>query len=151
MKSRYTYGKVTTMTLKQTVKELQRIALTQHNVRYAGEGDLYRDLDSNPELKYDVFYLTQNQHQTVEGFDRYSFNMFYISRQENIDGDNSLQVQSIGKEVITNVVRIFCEQYDADVYGTTYWQPFTQQFQDLCSGIYAIITIEIAASTCIDE
>ena len=139
------------MTLKQTVKELQRIALTQRNVRYTNEGDLYRDLNSNPSLKYDVFYLTQNQHQTVEGFDRYSFNMFYISRLENFDGNNALQIQSIGKEVIENIIRIFCEQYDADVYGTTYWQPFLQRFADDCAGIYCIITLEIASSTCIDE
>lgn len=139
------------MTLKQTVKELKRIALTQKNVRYAGEGDLYRDLNANPSIKYDVFYITQNQHQSVDGFDRYSFNLFYISRQEDIDGDNALQIQSVGKEVIENIVRIFCEQYDCDVFGTTYWQPFVQRFQDLTAGIYAIITIEIAASTCIDE
>lgn len=139
------------MTLRQTVKELERIALTQKNVRYVGEGDLYRDLNANPSIKYDVMYITQNQHQSVDGFDRYSFNLFYISRQEDLDAENSLQVQSVGKEVIENVVRIFCESYDADVYGTTYWQPFVQRFQDLCVGIYAIITIEIAADTCIDE
>lgn len=139
------------MTLKQTVKELQRIALTQKNVRHTGEGDLYRALNGDPSIKYDSVYLTQNQHQSVDGFDRYSFNIFYISRLENLDGDNTLQIQSVGKEVIENIVRIFCEQYDAEVFGTTYWQPFTQRFQDLTAGIYAIITIEIAASTCIDE
>lgn len=139
------------MTLKQTVKELQKIALTQRNVRYANEGDLYRDLNSDPSIKYSVFYVTQNQHQTVEGFDRYSFNLFYISRLESFDGGNALQIQSIGKEVIENIIRIFCEQYDADVYGTTYWQPFVQRFSDDCAGIYCIITLEIAASTCIDE
>ena len=139
------------MTLNQVVKEIYRIALAQKNVRYVGQGDLYKDLNSNPGLKYDIVYLTQNQHQTVEGFDRYSFNIFYISRLGDFDATNALQIQSIGKEVIENIVRIFCEQYDADVYGTTYWQPFTQRFSDLTAGIYAQITIEIAADTCIDE
>lgn len=139
------------MTLNQVVKEIHRIALAQKNVRYVGQGDLYKDLNSNPALKYDVVYLTQNQHQTVEGLDRYSFNIFYISRLGDFDATNALQIQSIGKEVIENIVRIFCEQYDADVYGTTYWQPFTQRFSDLTAGIYAQITIEIAADTCIDE
>ena len=68
------------MTLNQVVKEIHRIALAQKNVRYVGQGDLYKDLNSNPALKYDVVYLTQNQHQTVEGLDRYSFNIFYQIR-----------------------------------------------------------------------
>ena len=131
---------------------MQRIALTQHNVRYAGNGDLYRDLDSDPSVKYDCFYITQNQHSTVGDMDRYNFNLFFISRQEDTEAGNALQIQSIGKEVIENVVRIFCETYDAEVYGTTYWQPFVQRFSDLCAGIYAIITLEVPKdSICIDE
>lgn len=140
------------MTLYQVIRQLQRIALTQHNVRYAGNGDLYRDLDSDPSVKYDCFYITQNQHSTVGDMDRYNFNLFFISRQEDTEAGNALQIQSIGKEVIENVVRIFCETYDAEVYGTTYWQPFVQRFSDLCAGIYAIITLEVPKdSICIDE
>ena len=140
------------MTLYQVIKQLQRIALSQHNVRTVGEGDLYRDLLADPSIKYDVFYITQNQHQTEEDFDRYSVNLFFISRQENIDGGSALQIQSIGKEVIENVVKIFCDEYYAEVYGTIYWQPFVQRFADLTAGIYAIITLSVPKdSTCIDE
>ena len=140
------------MTLYQVIRQLEKIALTQHNVRYAGDGDLYRDLDSDPSVKYDCFYITQNQHSTVGDFDRYNFNLFFISRQEDTEAGNALQIQSIGKEVIENVVRIFCETYDAEVYGTTYWQAFVQRFSDLCAGIYAIITLEVPKdSICIDE
>ncbi len=140
------------MTLYQVIRQLEKIALTQHNVRYAGDGDLYRDLDSDPSLKYDCFFVTQNQHSTVGDYDRYNFNLFFISRQEDTEAGNALQIQSIGKEVIENVVRIFCETYDAEVYGTTYWQPFVQRFSDLCAGIYAIITLEVPKdSICIDE
>jgi hypothetical protein len=139
------------MTLNQVVRQLQRIALTQHNVRTVGEGDLYADLSATPSLKYDVFYITQNQHQTEGDFDRYSFNLFYISRQENVDGSNSLQVQSIGKEVLENVIKIFCDEYFAEVYGTIYFQPFVQRFADLTAGIYAIITLQVPKdSICID-
>ena len=95
------------MTLYQVIKQLQRIALSQHNVRTVGEGDLYRDLNSDPSIQYDVFYITQNQHQTEDEFDRYSFNLFFISRQEDTEAGNALQVQSIGKEVIENVIKIF--------------------------------------------
>jgi hypothetical protein len=140
------------MTLYQVIKQLERIALTQHNVRYAGDGDLYRDLDSDPSIQYDVFYISQNQHSSVGDFDRYNLNLFFISRQEDTEAGNALQIQSIGKEVIENVVKIFCEDFDAEVYGTTYWQAFVQRFSDLCAGIYAIITLEVPKdSICIDS
>ena len=140
------------MTLKQVINELERIALTQHNVRSAGEGDLYADLNAQASIKYDIFYITQNQHQSEGDLDRYSFNLFYISRQEDSDAGNALQIQSIGKEVIENVVKIFCEMYDAEVYGVVYWQPFVQRFSDLTAGTYAIITLEVPKnSICIDE
>lgn len=139
------------MTLQQTVKAIERIALAQHNVRSFGEGDLYAFM-SAPNIKYDVVYLTQNQHQTEESFDRYNFNMFYISRNENVDGTNALQIQSIGKEVLANIIKAFCEIYDAEVYGTIYWQPFIQRFNDECSGIYCIVTLEVPVdSLCVDE
>ena len=126
--------------------------MSQHNVRYTGEGDLYRDLNAQGGVRYDCFYITQNQHQSEGDFDRYAFNLFYISRLDSEDAGNALQIQSIGKEVVENVVRIFCETYDAEVYNVTYWQPFTQRFSDLCAGIYAIITLEVPKdSICIDE
>ena len=140
------------MTLYQVIKQLQRIALSQHNVRTVGEGDLYRDLNSDPSIQYDVFYITQNQHQTEDEFDRSSFNLFFISRQEDTEAGNALQIQSIGKEVIENVIKIFCEDFYSEVYGTIYWQPFVQRFADLTAGIYAIITLEVPKdSICIDE
>lgn len=140
------------MTLYQVIKQLERIALTQHNVRYTGEGDLYRDLDAQPSVPYDVVYITQNQHQTEGDFDRYSFNLFYISRQTDTEAGNALQIQSIGKEVLGNIIKTFCEDFDAEVFGTIYWQSFTQKFSDLCAGVYCIITLEVPIdSICIDS
>lgn len=140
------------MTLYQVIRQLQRIALTQHNVRSVGEGDIYKDLNAMPSESYDVFYLTQNQHQTQDEFDRYSFNMFYISRLTDIEGNNALQIQSIGKEVVQNIIDIFCNEFESEIYGTIYWQPFTQRFQDLTAGIYGIITLEVPRdASCPDE
>ena len=139
------------MTLQQTVNAIRRIALTQHNVRSFGEGDLYAFMAA-PNIKYDVVYLTQNQHQTDGDFDRYNFNMFFISRNENIEGDNALQIQSIGKEVLNNIILGFCEMYNADTYGTIIWQPFIQDFADSCAGIYCTVMFEVPVDTmCVDE
>lgn len=141
------------MTLYSTIKELQRIALTQPNVNFVGEGDLYADMNSNPSLKYSAFYITQNRHYSDEAasIDRYSFNLFYIDRQIDTEGSNALEIQSIGKEVIENIIRIFCETYDADIYGTMEIQPWVQRFSDLCAGVYAVVTLEISKdSICVD-
>ena len=139
------------MTLYQVIQELQHIAKGQHNIMYTGEGDLYRDLNAQASVKYDIFYITQNQHSTENDFDRYSFNLFYISRLSDVDGENALQIQSIGKEVLNNIIKTFCEDYDAEVLGTIYWQPFTQRFADETAGVYATVTLEVPVdSTCID-
>lgn len=130
------------MTLLQTIKALQHIALQQPNVRSVGQGDLYADMAS-PKMKYDLFYITQNQHQSVEGFDRYNLNLFYISRDLNYEATNALMIQSHGKEVIENILNIFTEQFDSEIYGTTLWQPFTQDHPDLCCGIYCVVMLEI--------
>ena len=139
------------MTLTQIVNELKRIALTQHNVRSVGYGDLYADLNANPNLKYNVFYITPAQFQSEEGFDRVTLNLFHISRLENVEGDNILQLHSIAKEVLDNIVKIFCDEFDVDTYGTIYYQMFNQRFQDLCCGCYMTVTLEIPTSLCIDE
>ncbi len=139
------------MTYQQVIKSLETIALNQHNVRYAGYGDLYRDLNSDPNIKYDVFYITPNQY-TLEGdFNRFSFNLFYISRLENVDGDNMLQVQSIGKEILDNIVRVFCETFDAETYGSIYYQPFTQRFSDLTAGVFMTVTLEVPVDSICGE
>ena len=130
------------MTLVQFINAIQHICLSQINVRSFGEGDLYAFM-ANPSLKYSLMYVTQNQHQSEGDFDRYNINLFYMDRNEDVDGSNALQIQSIGKEVIENVLRIFCDQYESEIYGTIYFQPFIQSHPDLVSGIYATVTLEV--------
>lgn len=129
-----------------------RIALTQHNVRSCGYGDVIKDLNSDPNIIYDVFYVTPaTQYQEEPGWDRYGLNLFLISRLENIDGDNMLQVHSITKEVLDNIIKIFCEKFDVDTYGTSYVSHFQQKYQDLLAGTYITVTFEIPTTLCIDE
>ena len=138
------------MTLYNFIHIIERICLSQKNVRSFGEGDLYSFMAS-PSIKYSMMYVTQNQHQRQGDFDLYNINLFYMDRNNNVDADNSLEIQSIGKELIDNVIRIFCEDYDAEVNGNIIYQPFTQSHPDLVSGVYATVTLEVPVdSTCID-
>ena len=138
------------MTLYQFIHTIERICLSQKNVRSFGEGDLYSFMAS-PNIKYSMMYATQNQHQRQGDFDLYNINLFYMDRNNNVDADNALEIQSIGKELIDNVIKTFCEAYDAEVNGNIMYQPFTQSHPDMVSGVYATVTLEVPVdSTCID-
>ena len=134
------------MTLKALIRTLQHIALKQPNIRGVGEGNLYRDLAS-PSIRYDLFYVTQNNHESIEGFDTFGLNLFYISRDMNESADNALTIQSHAVEELKNILRIFCDQYDAELIGTTLFQPFVQESPDLTCGVYAICRIQVATET----
>lgn len=127
------------MTLKYIVDTIKSIALLQPNVRTATEGDVYDVLNGNPNVKYSVFHITQNAHKQQDNIDYYSFNLFYIDRLLN-DYSNKLQIQSVGKELISNILKTLDETFDTETSNITF-QPFTERFNDLCSGVYANVTI----------
>lgn len=135
------------MTLKQFITSLEKIALTQKDVRTAGNGDIYTFMNSNPNLEYAVVFITQEQHRTTEYSDIYGVDIFYADRQVNFEGASNLQIQSIGKEVIMNIIRIFCDTYDADLDGDIYWQSWREKFADNCCGIYATVNISVPLDT----
>lgn len=139
------------MTIYQTIKELEKIALSTPQINFCGENDLYAIINSNPNIQYSIFFVTQNQHKSTEDWDKYNLNLFYIDRLLE-DNSNELAIQSIGKEILTNIVRIFCGLYDAEVDGQYNWQPFMQKFNDNCAGVYLTITLDIAKdSICPEE
>lgn len=131
------------MTIYQTIKALENIALSHPQIRYCGENDLYAVINADPNIKYSIFFITQNQHRSTEEWDKYSFNLFYIDRLIE-DSSNDVDIQSIGKEILTNIIQIFCNTYDAEIEGNYQFQPFMQKFNDNCAGIYCTITLSIA-------
>lgn len=133
------------MTIYEIIDVLQKIALTQPNVRSVGEGDIYETLNAEGSTKYAYFFITQNKHTQTEDVDRYGLNVFYIDRLED-DKGNKLQVQSIGKEVLTNVFKTFARDFDAEFDGAEF-QPFTERFSDYCAGVYATVTFEVMRDT----
>ena len=129
------------MTLLQIIDTLKAIALTQHNIRTATDGDIYEALNGNLSVKYGAFHVNQTSHQTTENTDVYGLNLFFVDRLED-DDSNRLQIQSIGKTVLDNIVRAFCEQFDADIPTITY-SPFTQRFTDMTAGVFATVTLTV--------
>lgn len=130
------------MTLYQIIQILKQIALTQPNIKSATDGSIYEVMNTNPSVKYDVVHFSQTTHQSDEETDYYGLNIFYVSRLEDSLEDNRLQIQSIGKEVLDNIIRTFCENWHIDFPTITY-TPFTQKFNDLCAGCYCNLRLEL--------
>lgn len=138
------------MTLYQVIENLKAIALTHPNVRTASEGNIYDSLNANPSIKYGVFFLTQGAHTEDEMYDHYNFSIFYVDRLEANLENNRIQIQSIGKEVLSNIIHIFCNEFDAEADNIIY-HTFQQKFADETAGVYATITLDIIRDSYCEE
>lgn len=138
------------MTLYSVIRNLEKLSLAVPNVRTASDGNVYEAMNDNPTLKYGVFFVSQNSHQEYEQTDRYGLTLFYIDRLDDTLEDNRLQIQSIGKEVLSTIIRDFCEEYECDL-PTMNYTPFTQKFKDLTAGVYVQITLELYKDDCYDD
>lgn len=130
------------MTLIEVVNELKAIAMTQPNIRSAGEGSVYDFMNGNPSSKYSVFFISQTVHREDENFAYYGFNLFHINRLDSTLENNRLQEQSIAKDVLSNIIKTFCNMHDAKVESLVY-HPFTEKFKDLTCGMYVTVEFQI--------
>lgn len=130
------------MTLIEIVNELKAIAMTQPNIRSAGEGNVYDFMNGNPSSKYSVFFMSQTTHREDENFVYYGFNLFHINRLDSTLENNRLQEQSIAKDVLSNIIKTFCNMHDAKVESLVY-HPFTEKFKDLTCGMYVTVEFQI--------
>ncbi len=130
------------MTLYETIDLLKKIALKHPNIGSASEGNIYEYMNANPSVKYGVFFITQGTHSQDEMFNHFEFTLFYVDRLVDDMEENRLQIQSIGKEILSNILTFFCEEFDAECENISF-QPFTQKFVDMTAGIYSTITIDM--------
>ncbi len=130
------------MTLYETIDFLKKIALKHPNIGSASEGNIYEYMNANPSVKYGVFFITQGTHSQDEMFNHFEFTLFYVDRLVDDMEENRLQIQSIGKEILSNILTFFCEEFDAECENINF-QPFTQKFVDMTAGIYSTITIDV--------
>lgn len=130
------------MTLYQTIETIKSVALRQPVVGSAAEGNIYEFMNANPRVRYGVFFITQGQHAEDENLNRFSFSLFYIDRLRDNMEDNRLQIQSAGKELISNVLAFMEENWECDCGDVTY-HTFTEKFADECAGVYASVVIAV--------
>lgn len=138
------------MTLWNCVKYLKEIAMRQPSVRSTGDGSIYDFLNTKGNNKYCVVFISQTTHRQDDNFDYYGFNIFFVDRLDDSMENNRLQVQSVGKEVLSNIVRTFCNTYDCG-YSTLRFTPFTEKFIDITCGMYVNVEFEIPLDTLCEE
>ena len=130
------------MNLYNAIEILKKISLQQPNIRTAFEGSIYDNLNGNNEIKYGVFGITQGNHTQDDNFAYYNFNLFYVDRLTD-DESNRVQIQSIGQQSLSNIITLFCDNYDAEFTQTITYYPFTQRFKDECAGGYITVTFQV--------
>lgn len=138
------------MTLLQIIRAIERVAKKQPAINMIVRNDIFR-LNTYNDAKYGVFAWVQGQHATtvVSGLIRYQFSLIYADR---LTGDlhNQAEVQSVGVQVISNIVRALASE-DIFTRGDVTFQPFNQRFTDECAGVFANVTFEVPMSTmCVD-
>ena len=128
------------MTLAQLIRLFEGIAKEQPSINMIVQNDVFR-INSAPSLKYGVFAWTQGQHTgSINGLQSYSFSLFYVDRLRD-DKSNQIEIQSVGCETISNILRMLDEN-DVEVSNYTF-QTFNQRFTDECAGVFCNVTLSV--------
>lgn len=132
------------MTLAALVRRIEEVALAQPTVRLVVPNDVFA-LNAIPDAEYGVFAWTQGQHSG--SLDSYAtgfrFTFFYVDRLTDT-ADNRLEIQSVGIDTLTNILRTLGRELDIEAWTFT---TFNQKFADLCAGVYCSVTINAPVDT----
>lgn len=130
------------MTLTQVIQAIERAARLQPSVRLIVRNDVFR-LNTIPDAEYGVFAWTQQQHVLADDVVIFSFALFYVDRITQ-DRENEIEVQSVGIQTLTGVIRRL-EDDGIFIVGDTTFQTFNQRFEDECAGVWANVRLEVPA------
>ena len=130
------------MTLTDTIRMIEVIAAGQPPVKSIVRNDIFR-LNSLPDAKYSVFGWTQNNHSSDldSSFYTYRFTFFYIDRL-TADQSNELEIQSVGIQVLNNVLRMLADQ-GVETDGEWQFTTFNQRFLDETAGVYCTAALTV--------
>lgn len=135
------------MTYYDLIENLKECALEEPNMHFAGSKDVF-ELNSLPDIEYDVFYITPNAHRLNENTIHYSLNLYYISRWDETD-NNQLLIHSAGITKLQNIINRFNDRFPE--VGLSYPGTFTtfyQKFKDMCAGVYLTLEFVLPSIAC---
>lgn len=134
------------MTLREIITTIEDIARQVPDVRTIVENDITR-LNTMREAQYGVFGITQDTHTSSQGWITYTLNLFFIDRLVN-GQDNEVQIQSHAIDVLRVVIMRLEES--VGLSDQVRYTCFTERFQDLCAGCWAVVVIQTPESDCND-
>lgn len=102
--------------------------------------DVYRD-DHTDNIVYPcVVYNVQSISVNTDGTTSVSMVVYFIDRITP-EGDNVIQVQSLGISAITEVLNAIKDIDDVDILESFTFTPFRNQFADNCAGVFCNVTL----------
>lgn len=133
------------MRLLQLIQIIEDVASSQTGINMIVRNSVLQ-LNNEAANKYGAFVWTQGQHTASVDTDmmRYRFTLFYIDRVVR-DKANISEIQSMGVDLLNNIIRTLVEKHDVDVADWSL-DTFTQRFADDCAGTYATVEISAPAS-----
>lgn len=135
------------MTLKEIKMMIEGIAEKQPNINtVVKSGDIY-DLNTDGNVTYGAFCLTQQVHTEIDGFRTYNFYMFVVDRLLS-NGKNKIAVQSAAIETLSNIINTLKQNFDIEITNTINYQTFTQRFASETAGAYTSISITVPITEC---
>lgn len=139
------------MTLAQTIKVIEGVAMRQPSVNMIVQNDVFR-LNAVQDAKYGVFAWLQGQHvaSADEDMMTFAFTFFYVDRLT--DGfTNQIEVQSVGIQTLDNIIRQL-EDFGVFVSGSYQFQTFNQRFSDECAGVFCTLNLQVSVgNACPDD
>lgn len=135
------------MTLAKLIEGIKAVAMSQPAVKMIVDNDIFK-LNAIPDAKYGVFSFVQGNHRSGEDEDTYRFTFYFVDRLVE-DGSNEIEVQSVAKSTLDNIMRTLSDQMGVEVWEVT---PFTQRFSDMCAGAFCTAVLDVPVDyTCFDE
>lgn len=121
------------------LRTLKSLSNTHSLVNDYGEGDVYEYMNSGMH-KYPCVFMTMQNITSDSESTNYNFTLFYIDRLIS-DGSNKINVQSIGVQVIKQILSKLFDIYPEIEISSTEYTPFTEKFADDCAGGFCQISL----------
>lgn len=137
------------MDLYATIRTIEGLAAQQPPVASICRNDIYL-LNACKDVRYGVFAWTQGAHRvSADGATlRLAFYLYYVDRLSD-GGGNTLEVQSVGVEVLRNLLAGMTERGIGNEGAVI--RTFTERFADECAGAYAEVTFQVPAAYACEE
>lgn len=134
------------MKYKELVKLIKDISLALPDVNSFYTGDVY-EINADQSVKYASVVLTNQEHNFDNNNDKFNYNfvLFFIDRLID-DESNRIDVQTAGISALKNIVTAL-EDYGI-IIDSFRFTLFKERFNDICSGAYANLTIQIDDIDC---